>query len=46
MVDLEWGIPQQEQTTDPTAVDFKFKQLQKCHDLSTGPSFLVTIVFS
>ncbi|XP_053395169.1 NACHT and WD repeat domain-containing protein 2-like [Mercenaria mercenaria] len=43
VVDLEWGIPQHDQTTDPAFVDFRFKQLQKCHDLSAGPSFLAFI---
>lgn len=43
MVDLEWGLPRQDEAADTTLCDFRYKQLQKCHDLSAGPSFVAFI---
>ena len=46
MVDLEWGISKEEREIGIATSEFKSKELQKCHDVSVGPSFVVGIFFS
>ena len=46
MVDLEWGISKEEREIGIATSEFKSKELQKCHDVSVGPSFVVCIFFS
>ncbi|KAL4236339.1 hypothetical protein ACF0H5_004726 [Mactra antiquata] len=43
VVDLEWGVQQKDQGLDPTFAEFRNQQLKKCHELSTGPSFVAFI---
>ena len=49
MVDLEWGLSPSEQEHGAIESEFRAKELQRCHDVSVGPSFVVSygvLVFS
>ena len=43
MVDLEWGLSKRDRELGTATSEFKAKELQKCHDISVGPSFVVCI---
>ena len=43
MVDLEWGLSNRDRELGTAMSEFKAKELQKCHDISVGPSFVVCI---
>ena len=42
MVDLEWGLSPSEQERGAIDSEFRAKELQRCHDISVGPSFFVS----
>ena len=45
MVDLEWGLSPSEREHGAIDSEFRAKELQRCHDVSVGPSFVVSCMY-